>query len=50
VKKAKIENVSETVDITANVTTECGYKLVHSLSICDIFVDVIRPLSEFKVI
>ena len=36
----KIQNISETVQYVAKVTTECGHKLVHSLSIGDIFDDV----------
>ena len=35
---------------TAKVTTECGYKLEHSLSTGDVLDEVTRPLSEFKVI
>jgi len=29
---------------------QCGYKVVHSLSIDDVLDEVTRPLSEFKVI
>jgi len=36
----KIQNISETVQYVAKVTTECGHKLVHSLLIGDIFDDV----------
>jgi len=48
--RQEIENISETVRYTAKVAAECGHKLVHSLSIGDIFDDVTWPLSEFKVI
>ena len=48
--RQKVENTPETVRHTAKVTTECGYKLEHSLSTGDVLDEVTRPLSEFKVI
>jgi len=44
----KVANISETVRYRTEVTTKCGYKLVHSLSIGYIFDDVTWPVSELK--
>ena len=38
--RQEVENITDTVQYTAKVTTECGYKRVHSLSIGDVFDDV----------